>query len=102
MIELTGKQRRHLNSIGQKLPCAAAVGKDDLSEEFLKHIDELLGQHELLKIRLPEISASKRGECISKITQTSQAVCVGVVGRVAMVYRPFADSGKPGRIELPQ
>ncbi|MBI5725423.1 MAG: YhbY family RNA-binding protein [Planctomycetes bacterium] len=101
MIELTGTQRRHLNSVGHKLPCAAAIGNEGLSDEFIRHVDELFNQHELLKIRLPDISAAKRGECIAKITQTAKAICVGVVGRVAMIYRPFADPEKPGRIQLP-
>ena len=40
-----------LKSIAQKLEPILALGKSGASEAFLKSLDEVLGQHELVKIK---------------------------------------------------
>ena len=52
-MELTGKQKRHLRGIGQRLEVRASVGKGGLSEGFYESLRGLLARHELVKIRLP-------------------------------------------------
>jgi len=101
MLELTGKQKRHLRSIGQHLDARAAVGKGGLSDAFLESVRALLAHEELIKIRLPAGPGKWRSEVAAEIAEAVAAVCAGVVGRTALLYRPNEDLDDKKRIHLP-
>ena len=87
MGELTGKQKHHLRALGQKLPATAAMGKAGLTEAVLANLNTLLDQHELVKVRLSEGGAADRDALAAQLEQATGALCVGVVGRTALLYR---------------
>jgi hypothetical protein len=53
MEELTGKQKKHLRGLGQRLEVGASVGKGGLSPGLVQGISGLLERPELVKVRLP-------------------------------------------------
>jgi len=101
MIELTGKQKRHLRGMGQKLRPLLAIGKAGLSDGFVATADELLRRQELIKLRLPAGSGGQRQQLAEQLAEAVGACCAGVVGRTALLYRPNPDLPDDDRIELP-
>ena len=95
MLALTGKQKRHLRGIGQRLDVAASVGKGGLSEAFLDSLRRLLARHELIKIRLPAGPGTWRRSVAGEIAESVGCACAGVVGRTALLYRPESPDDGP-------
>ena len=101
MTNLTGKQRRFLRGLGQKLDPACIVGKAGLSEGAIENISLALSRHELIKIRLPGGPAKQRRDTAERLAQAAEAECVAVLGRTALLYRPSDQLGRDRRITLP-
>ncbi len=94
MMELTGKQKSHLRSLGQRLPVTAAIGKEGMTAGVVAGIRALLGRHELVKVRLPADSPRARHESASLLAEAVGAACVSVLGRTALLYRPKEQQAK--------
>lgn len=101
MGRLTGKQKRFLRGLGQKLPTLMVVGKAGVTPGTVQAAGELLSRRELVKIRLPACPSGGRKAMAEGLAQALRASCVGVVGRVALLYRPDRSLPKDKRITLP-
>ena len=99
MSKLTGKQKRFLRGLGQRLSPAAVVGKGGLSDRAVGNVAHLLADHELVKVKLPEGPARKA--VAAELALAVDAACVGVVGRTALLYRPGEQLAPDRRISLP-
>lgn len=102
MIELTGKQKRFLRSLGQRQSSILNVGKAGLSPALLAGLGRLLEQHELVKVHLPAASPSERNDMAAEMAEKTGAAWVGSVGRTALLYRPGTTGDADKRIQLPQ
>lgn len=100
MLELTGKQKRHLKRLGQELTPAAAVGHGGVTDEVLCHLRGLLERQELIKVKLP--AGDDRKTAAGDVAAAVGAALVGVVGRTALLYRPGQRLEEERRIHLPQ
>lgn len=87
-VNLTGKDKRTLKSIGMTLADDCQLGKAGLSESFLKHVNDLLDRKELIKLRFDDVQGTMRKELASELADILNASCVAVVGRTALYYRP--------------
>ena len=101
-MQLNGRQKRHLRSLGQKLPAAVAVGKAGLTAALIEGIDGLLARQELVKVRLAADSPGARRQRAEELAQTAGAALVGSVGRTVLLYRPNPDLPAGERIRLPE
>ncbi|MBN1942315.1 MAG: YhbY family RNA-binding protein [Phycisphaerae bacterium] len=89
MESLTGKQKRYLRSLGQRLHAEIAVGKTGVSETLRAHLDRLLDERELAKVRLGEgTTGGDRRRAAEELAAGVGAFCAGVVGRTALLYKP--------------
>ena len=61
---------------------------------------EALAAHELIKVRFVD-DKERRRELAAELAEAVEAGLAGVVGHVAILYRPHPDA-KKRRIELPQ
>ncbi len=101
MLEISGKQKRHLRGMGQRLDPLASVGKAGVSDPFIETVRNLLSQEELVKIRLPAGPGKWRKATAEQIAEAVGAVCVGVIGRTALLYRPNDELAPKDRIHFP-
>jgi len=101
MLELTGRQRRFLRGLGQGLQVVCVVGKAGVTEGFIDNVSRLLAAHELIKIRLAGGSGSDRKAVAARIADAVGAACVGLTGRVALLYRPRERTDARAPIRLP-
>ncbi len=101
MFELTGKQKRILRSLAQKVPSTVHVGKAGVNEAVLKQIDSQLEIHELVKIRLPAGDPKQRKAKAAEIAESLDAGLARTTGRTAILYRPNRELEAKKRIALP-
>ncbi len=96
---LTGTQRKYLRGLAHELKPVVRLGKNGLTESALKAIDQALGDHELIKLRLGPTSGDK--EVLAReIEDALGAYHAGSVGHVGIFYRRHEDPGQR-KIRLP-
>ena len=99
MRELTGKQRRHLRALGQRLAATLSVGHEGVSEAVVAQADAQLETHELIKVRVGDNAPDDRHETAEALAVRTRAHLAQVIGRTALLYRRRKDEP---RIVLPQ
>jgi len=95
---MTGKQRRYLRGLGQRLTPTLHVGHEGVSEAVVQQADVLLEAHELVKIRVGDNAPEDRHATASELARRTRADLTQVLGRTALLYRPRA---KEPTISLP-
>jgi RNA-binding protein len=96
--ELTGKQKKFLRGLGNRLEAKIIVGHSGLSANCLKNIDTLLEKEEIAKIRLQPACGLDRHEAAAKIIELTSSVLVKVFGSTVLIYRK---SSAEEQIKLP-
>ena len=96
MLELTGKQKKHLRGLGQLLDPLLTIGKQGITDPVVNSISELLDKRELIKLRLTGPSGESRKEAGPALAEATGSECIAVVGRTVLLYRPNPDL-KPSR-----
>ncbi len=98
MSELTGKQRRHLRALGQRLVATVQVGHDGVTDALVAQVDAQIEALELVKVRVSENAPEGRHETAEALARRTNAHLAQVLGRTALLYRAREDA--PG-IVLP-
>ena len=100
MSNLKGADRRYLRSQAHHLKPVVQIGQAGVTEPVLATIDENLKAHELIKIRFGDFKDQKKA-LTQEIAEAMGAEVAGIVGHVAMLYRPHSEPEKR-RIKLPR
>jgi len=87
MTELTGKQRRHLRALGQRLAPTLHVGHGGVTEAVVGQTDAQLEAHELIKVRVGPNAAVDRHDVAEELARRTSAHLAQVVGRTVLLYR---------------
>lgn len=82
-----------LKGLAQKLEPVLALGKSGASEAFLKSLDEVLGQHELVKIKFAAFK-DERKTLAPQLAEKTNSHLIMIVGHVAVFYREQPDAAK--------
>jgi RNA-binding protein len=93
MSELKGSQRQHLRGVAHSYKSLVQIGKEGLSESVIRAIDIALDAHELIKVKIAA-ERDKREDFVPIIEARLSCECVGMVGRVAILYREHPDPEK--------
>ena len=93
MESLTGAQKRQLKSIAQRLDATVRVGKNGLSDGFIKEMNDALERSELVKVRFADLKDEKK-ELAPKIAELTNSHFVTRVGHVAVYFREHSDPEK--------
>jgi RNA-binding protein len=88
---LTGKQRRHLRSLGHELRPIVLVGKDGIDDGLVAAVDRALVDHELVKIKLGESADVNRHEAADTLARRTHSEVAQVLGYTVLLYRPDPD-----------
>jgi RNA-binding protein len=98
--KLTGKQVRFLRARAHGLKPVVLVGADRVTPAVLKHIDEALEQHELMKVRVTDAEKGETKEAAVQIAAGTGAAIAQRIGHTLVLYRARRD-GEP-TISLPR
>lgn len=93
MEPLTSGQRKYLRSMAHHLDPVVLIGKQGVTEAVIHSIDEVLTAQELIKIRFNEHKDEKKALC-AEIEQRTGAGIAGIIGHIAILYRPHPDEEK--------
>ncbi len=84
---LTGKQKRYLRSIANKLKPLFQIGKDGITANQVEAIDEYLERKELLKVKLLETCPLSKNEAAIELSARTKSDVVQIMGNTIVLYR---------------
>ena len=87
MASMTGKQRRYVRALGQRLAATLHVGHEGVSEAVVRQADALLEVHELVKVRVGDNAPEDRHATAEDLARRTGAELAQVLGRTALLYR---------------
>lgn len=87
--ELTNKQISHLKGLGQKLDPVLVIGRNGVTESFVKGLNEALDQHELVKVRFGDFKEQKK-TLAPELAAKAACQLIQRVGNVAVYFRQQA------------
>lgn len=93
MEELNNAQIRKLKGMAQRMDASLKVGKQGLSDAFIKSLDEELSRHELVKVKFAEFKEQKK-ELAPQLASRTGSQLVTLVGNVAVLFRRQPDESK--------
>lgn len=96
---LAGSQRTYLRGLAHKLRPVIQVGKNGITDELIKAVDDALNIHELIKVKFVDFKEEKK-ELSQDIADRTSSEAVGLIGNVAIFYRQNPDEEKR-KITLP-
>ncbi len=95
-LPLSGADRTGLRRRANPLDPAVSLGKTGLSDGVKTQILRAFGQSPLVKVRLVKEEGEDRREAAARVATAVEAELIGVLGRVAVLYRPPADDRDDG------
>ncbi|MCK5684657.1 ribosome assembly RNA-binding protein YhbY [bacterium] len=84
---LTGKQRSYLKGLSNNLNCTIQIGKDGISKAFLKQLDKMLEDNELIKIHVLKNSMLDTKDTANILVEKLKAEYVQAIGNKVVLYR---------------
>lgn len=96
---LTGKQKRFLRSRAMTMDALYQIGKEGLSENFIRQIDDALEARELIKIKILKNSAEVAADVGDTLAAELHAEVAQIIGHSVVLYRR---SEKKPKLELPR
>lgn len=97
-MTLSGKQRRHLRSLGHPLTAIVTVGKDGITEALTEALDVALQDHELVKVRVGGSAMVERKDAAGALAAATGSEVAQVLGNTILLYRQHPEKPK---IKLP-
>lgn len=91
---LTGKQRAYLKSIANTMEPVFQIGKNGLTENFLKQVEEYLEAKEIVKIKVLNNSLLDAKEIASEIVEAIGAEFVQSLGNKFVIYKESKENKK--------
>ena len=86
-MKLTGKQIRFLRGLGHHLQPVVMIGKDEISNQVRKAVDEALTTHELIKVKLQDGCLLDRKEVAEQLSAATGSQVAQILGKTILLYR---------------
>jgi len=87
---LSNPQLRRLKALAQRLDPLVRLGKQGVSDAWLRSLNEALDLHELVKVKFAEFKDQKK-ELAPQLAERTASHLVMRVGNVVVLYRPQPD-----------
>jgi RNA-binding protein len=87
-MELTDKQLRHLKGLAHSLKPVILMGNSGLTDAVVAETDRALGDHELIKVRLPGVDREQRDAALKTLAERTNSAFVTRIGHIAVLFRP--------------
>ncbi len=101
MTALKGFQKKYLRGLAHDLRPIVQIGREGVTDNVIRAIDEGLLRHELIKVKFVDFKERDlKGEMADAFTVRTGSELVGMIGHTAILYRRQADPEKR-RIVVP-
>ena len=96
---MTTKQRAYLKSLAMKMDPIFQIGKNSMTPELTKAVEEALNARELIKVSVLQNCADDPKELAQILAERTHSLVVQVIGKKIVLYK----EGKPDKkkIQLP-
>lgn len=85
---LTSKQRAKLRGLASKEDTVFQMGKEGITENFIKAVDAALAARELIKFKVLENAMVDRRTAAEEVAKATDSIVVTVIGTKIVLYRP--------------
>ena len=85
---LNSKQRAKLRGLASKEDTSFQLGKEGITENFIKAVDTALAARELIKFKVLENAMVDRRAAAEEIAAATNSEVVTVIGTKIVLYRP--------------
>ncbi len=82
-----------LKSLAQRIDPVLALGKSGATDAFIKSLDEVLSQHELVKVKFAAFK-EERKTLAPQLAEKTSSQLIWIVGHIAVFYRQQPDAAK--------
>ena len=96
---MTSKERSRLKGLAMNIDPIFQLGKESLTPEFTKAVDEALEKRELIKINVLKNCDDDRNQLAEVLAERTHSQVVQVVGRKIVLFR-YQKDPKKRKIEL--
>lgn len=96
---ITGKQRSFLKSLANTMDSTLQIGKNGITQNLIKQVDEDLESRELIKINVLNNSMLDTQDVARELTEKTNAEFVQNIGNKIVIYRESKENKK---INLPK
>lgn len=96
---MNSKQRAYLRGLANGLTPIFQVGKNGISDNLIKQVDDALEARELIKLNVLETSPDDISEVASTLAEETNSIVVQTVGNKITLYRA---KKKDSKIVLPK
>jgi len=87
--ELKGSQKKYLRGLAHSLNPSAFIGQKGITEALIGEIDQALEAAELIKVKFNDFKEkNQKNSLLKEITKATQSHIAGMIGHVAILYRP--------------
>lgn len=86
-MNLTGKQKRHLRSLGNALSPVVRLGKSGIDDGVIAALDIALTQHELVKVKLGPETPEGKNDAAELLSKSTNSAIAQVMGGTILLYR---------------
>ena len=97
---MTTKQRAYLKSLAMTMDPIFQIGKNSLTPEFTKAVQEALDARELIKVSVLQNCLDDPRELADMVAERTRAQVVQVIGKKIILYKEGKDDKK--KIVLPK
>ena len=96
---MTSKQRAYLKSLAMTMDPIFQIGKNSMTPELTKAVEEALNARELIKVSVLQNCADDPKELAQILAERTHSLVVQVIGKKIVLYK----EGKPDKkkIQLP-
>ena len=99
---LNSKQRKYLKTMANTLKPVAQLGKDGITEGFLKQLEEVLENKELVKVTVLESNMLNAKDACNEVCEAINANFVQAIGRKFVIYKESVEKEKDEKIKFPR
>lgn len=96
---MTTKQRAYLKSLAMTMDPIFQIGKNSMTPELTRAVDEALEARELIKVSVLQNCADDPKELASMLAERTRSQVVQVIGKKIVLYKEGKNEKK--KIQLP-
>ncbi len=96
---MTTKQRAYLKSLAMTMAPIFQIGKNSMTPELTRAVDEALEARELIKVSVLQNCADDPRELAAMLAERTRSQVVQVIGKKIVLYREGKNEKK--KIQLP-
>lgn len=97
-MNLSNKQKQYLKGLAHSIKPIIQLGGNGLTEGVLAEIENALGHHELIKIKVPTDDREEKTLIMDAIIRETGAVKLQVIGHTLIMFKQSEEK----KIEIPR